>query len=44
MTISEQPTAVGADIQTDIHTAADAVPTPVGAASRAAATAPAAAA
>ena len=36
MTISEQPTAVGADIDTH-HTAADAVPTPVGAASRAAA-------
>ncbi|OJV82236.1 MAG: DNA helicase [Cellulomonas sp. 73-92] len=36
MTTSEQPTAVGADIDTH-QTAADAVPTPVGAASRAAA-------
>ncbi len=36
MTTSEQPTTVGADIDT-LQTAADAVPTPVGAASRAAA-------
>jgi len=36
VTTSEQPTAVGADIDTH-QTAADAVPTPVGAASRAAA-------
>ena len=36
MTTSEQPTTVGADIDTH-HTAADAVPTPLGAASRAAA-------